>query len=377
MTPLGTGSHPHVDLLVVGAGVVGLAHAAAAVERGVSVAVVERDERCVGASIRNFGHASITAQADRALELGEAGRQRWITLARQAGFWLSECGTVVLARAEDEAAVLEEFAASRGSDQVRLVDRARIADHLPSYDEAAVRAAYLPLDLRLDPREAIPALAAWLVRSGVRFHWSTTVGRVSDGVVETSRGSMTADHVVACVGHDLDRIAPEVAEEYDVRRCHLQMLEVEPPGSGVLVPALLSGLSMLRYPALRSCPSAQRVRDRIRRDDPALLDHELNLMATRRPDGHLVLGDSHHYDRTPSPFDSEEVSDLLLREGCRLLGTDALRVRRRWRGTYASSPRTGIVVHHRDPRSHLVSVTSGIGMTVALGLGAEVVDALG
>lgn len=368
---------PHVDLLVVGAGIVGLAHAAAALERGMSVAVVERDERCVGASIRNFGHASITAQSDRSLELGLAGRSRWIALSRAAGFWLSECGTVVLARSDDEVDVLEEFAAARDADQVRLVDRADIGDHLPSYDAEALRAAFLPLDLRVDPREAIPAIAAWLERSGARFHWSTTLAGVADGVAETSRGTMTADHVVVCVGHDVDRIAPEVAAEFDVLRCYLQMLEVEPPTSMALEPALLSGLSMLRYPALRSCPSAERVRARIRRDDPAFLDNELNLMVTRRPDGNLVLGDSHHYARTPDPFESEAVADLLLREGRKLLGADALRVRRRWRGVYASSRLTDNLVSSLDARSHLVSVTSGIGMTVALGLATEVIASLG
>ena len=365
-----------LDVLVVGAGVVGLAHAAAARARGLSVAVVDRDERCVGASIQNFGHVSITAQADRALALGRAGRDLWISLARRAGFWLSESGTVVVARAEDEAAVLEELAAERGSEEVQLIDRTRLAELVPTHDPSVVRAAFLPRDLRVDPRTAIPALAAWLAEQGVTFHWSTTVGDVADGVAQTSRGTITADHVIICVGHDLDRVAPDVADELDLQRCSLQMLEVESPSPEVLRPALLSGLSMLRYPAMQACPSAVSVRDRVRGEDPLLLDHELNLMLTQRPGGTLVLGDSHHYDRTPEPFDAEDVSELLLREGSRLLGVESLRVLHRWRGTYASSPKTGLVVRSMDPRSHLVSVTSGIGMTVAPAVGDEVVAGL-
>ena len=50
------------DLLVVGAGIVGLAHAQAAATRGLRVIVVERDHRCVGASIRNFGFITVTGQ---------------------------------------------------------------------------------------------------------------------------------------------------------------------------------------------------------------------------------------------------------------------------------------------------------------------------
>ena len=50
------------DLVVVGAGIVGLAHAYTAAKRGLQVCVVERDAACVGASIRNFGFITVTGQ---------------------------------------------------------------------------------------------------------------------------------------------------------------------------------------------------------------------------------------------------------------------------------------------------------------------------
>src|SRR5215469_1066835 len=98
------------DLVVVGAGVVGLAHAIEGHARGLSVVVVERDARSIGASVRNFGHVGTTLHGGEAATYAAATRDRWLSLAAKAGFELLEVGTVLVARSDAELAVLEEFA---------------------------------------------------------------------------------------------------------------------------------------------------------------------------------------------------------------------------------------------------------------------------
>ena len=56
------------EVVVVGAGIVGLAHAYHARDLGLSVVVVDRDDHATGASVRNFGHGCVTAQAGVALD---------------------------------------------------------------------------------------------------------------------------------------------------------------------------------------------------------------------------------------------------------------------------------------------------------------------
>jgi FAD dependent oxidoreductase TIGR03364 len=367
---------PRCDLVVVGAGIVGLAHAVEAVRRGLSVTVVERDERAVGASVRNFGHVCVTAQAGRALRLATAARRRWIELGAAAGFWVGETGTVVAARADDEMAVLAELAAER-DDDVRLLDAAALRALAPVSGEGLLGGAHLGLDLRVDPRQAVPALARWVAtQPGVRMLWSTSLLAVEPGVVRTSRGPIEAAQAVVCVGHDVDRLFPAVATEADLRRCALHMLQVAAPGGRRYSPAVLTGTSLLRYAAFGKCPSAVDVRRRLECEAPELLAADVNLMFTQRPDGDLTIGDTHHRDHTVDAFQDEALDDLLLAETARLLGVDRLTVRRRWQGIYATAPGEFLVATPVEA-ARVVSVTTGIGMTTALGLAPEVLDDLG
>jgi hypothetical protein len=151
------------------------------------------------------------------------------------------------------------------------------------------------------------------------------------------------------------------------------MLEVAPPGDARIGPAVLTGTGMLRYSAFAAMPSAAAVRAEMQQRQPDLLEAGVNLMLTQRPGGSLVLGDTHHYDYTHQPFDDEDVAGLLLSEGARLLGAP-LTVRRRWRGIYAESAATDFLIAAPCPGARVVAVTSGIGMTTALGLAATVLD---
>ncbi|WP_253426568.1 FAD-dependent oxidoreductase [Pseudomonas sp. GGS8] len=52
----------HSDMLIVGAGILGLSLAYAAARRGLKVNVFERSATPLGASVRNFGQALVTGQ---------------------------------------------------------------------------------------------------------------------------------------------------------------------------------------------------------------------------------------------------------------------------------------------------------------------------
>ncbi len=358
------------DVLVVGAGIAGLSHAIAAVERGLSVTVIDRDARAVGASIRNFGHACVTAQTGELYELAQVAREKWLRYGALAGFFHAESGALAIARTAAESAVLDELSASRDTGQVRLLTAAEARGQLgATSDPTIVGGALLRDDLRVDPREAVGALAAWLSdQPGVEFSWRTGYLGASDGVVHTSRGDFRAARTIVCVGHDLDLVAPALAERYQVERCALQMARVEAPDGLTISPAVLTGTSMLRYPAFAETDAAAALRAEMAARHPELVDIVANVMFTQRPDGTLIVGDSHRYGVTQDPFLAESTSSTLLDAIAQILGVAELRVVERWQGVYASSPQQPFVIAELAPGVTAAIVTSGVGMTISLGL---------
>lgn len=373
-TPTGLG---HYDVVVVGAGIVGLAHAWYANLQGLRTAVVERNDQAVGASIRNFGHACITAQSGITREYAEVARSDWLHFGSVADAWVQEAGTVVVARTEAEEAVLSEFAAER-SEEVQLLSDKETAATLGRSAAGIRSGAFMPRDLRIDPIDAIPRLARYLSAQGVDFFFDTNVGTVGTGQVQTSRGTLSASHLVLAVGHDVDRFFPDLAETFVVERCRLRMLEIEPPRGIRLQPAVFTGSSLLRYDAFRQLDSIEAVQTSIQRSHPELLEHDVNHMITQRPDGTLIVGDTHHRDKLEIPFESERSDQLLISETARLFDVNeaSLAIRRRWRGVYASSSLTNFICETPLPNVRVAAVTSGIGMTTSFGFARHSLELL-
>lgn len=364
------------DLLVIGGGIVGLSHAWSALRRGMSVTVVEADERPVGASVRNFGHCCITGQTGELGELADAGRESWLRAAQDAGFWIREAGAHVVASRPEELAVLEEARRGTGADRIRMVDAEEMRRVLgrhrrPQSPSAAaiLGGAALPGDLRVDPRAATDRLAASVdAHPRGRVLRRTRALAVDDHGVLTSRGRVDGDHTVIAVGHHLGDLLPGLADSAEVQQCALSMALVEAPEGFTSDAAVLTGTSLLRYDTFSRTAAAEQLRARIAVEAPELLEVGANVMFARRPDGTVIVGDSHRYAGTVDPFLDEQTSQLLLDAVADVLGVDGLRVRQRWQGVYAHSAARPLVVEAVDSRTTAVTVTTGVGMTVAFGL---------
>ncbi len=363
------------DLAVVGAGIVGMACALAAARQGKRVVVIDRDAQANGASIRNFGFVTVTGQARGDMwRRAQRTRDIWSEVAPQAGVPILHRGLLMTARRPEAVAVLEAFLATEMGEGCRLIGRDEVRRLHPHLAGAGLQAAlWSPHDLRVESREAIPRLAAWLQAShGVRFLWGAAALSVETGRVATTHGGIAASAVVVCPGDDLFTLFPERVAAAGVTRCKLQMLKLADPGFR-LSSAVMSDLGLGRYAGYAALPEARQLGERLAVEQPKHLAHGVHLIVVQNADGSLVVGDSHHYAPTPDPFSHQQVDDLILEEFAAVFGRAAPSVTERWTGTYASAPDRTVLVDTPMAGVRLVMVTTGAGASTGFALGEEVV----
>lgn len=365
----------HFDIAVVGAGIVGLGHALAAIGRGLSVAVIEREAQAIGASIRNFGFVTVTGQR-RGATWSRARRSAavWKELEGKAGVSVLQRGLMLVARRPEGAPILEAFLGTEMGSGCELLTATAARTRMPALANASITAALCsPHDLRVESRDAIPQLTRYLESQGVVFLWSTAVRGIDTPIVSTARGEIRADAVVVCPGDDLTSLYPERISAYGVTRCRLQMLRLAPPRIDIESP-VMTDLSLVRYRGYADLPECADLHARLKIEQAEYLANGVHLIVAQSADGSLVVGDSHHYASSPEPFASEAVDRLILNEYEALFGP-APPVRERWVGTYASANEDMFRDAPAD-RVRLVMVTSGTGASTAFAIAEETLDEL-
>lgn len=368
--------HQPRRLAIVGAGIMGLAHALAAARRGDQVTVYERDTRALGASVRNFGLGLLLGQPlDERFELAQRSRTIWLELLGAMGLWHKTGGSLTVAQDPAQWAVLQAFQSCAGHTySTQLID----ARALERQGLNGLGALQSPHEIALWSRDVLPALARWLAeRHGVRFEFGTQVHGIELPRLHTSRGVREAEQVIVCSGHEFQTLYPEAFAPLSLRRCTLQMLRLADPGLR-FAPSLMTGLSALHYPSFTQRRELQAplavLREQIAQQDPQLLEQGLHLIVQQGADGSLIVGDSHRYGSDAEPFLCEDTERRLLALATNLLGRP-LSVLERWQGVYASGPRPYEILRPAD-EVLAVCITSGVGMSIGLALAEQTLQKL-
>ncbi len=371
-------SENKADLAIIGAGIVGLAHALAAAKRGHRVVLFERTPQAQGASIRNFGMIWPIGQSpgpihQRALHT----RQHWLDLAPKADLWLAQTGSLHLAYADDEYAVLTEFAtlAPDLGYQVELLDQDGVLARSSAVQKTNLKGGlWSPTELCVDPREAIAALPVYLEREyGVALRFSTPVHHIDLPHIHTPSETWTVDRALVCNGADFETLYPEIFAQSGLTRCKLQMMRTAPqPNDWQLGPMLAAGLTLRHYAAFKECPSLSAYAQRITAERPEVDRWGIHVMASQNGRGEITIGDSHEYGWAVDPFDKPEIDQLVLDYLQTFLAAPELQIAQRWHGVYAKHPDRADFIADPAPDVKIVNGVSGAGMTTAFGLAEEI-----
>lgn len=365
---------------IVGGGIIGLAYATVAADRGHRVTLFERDRTAIGASVRNFGMLWPIGQALTPSQ-GTAIRSlaRWRRLAAETDLWLHRCGSLHVAHEDDELEVLRQFqtAASSAGIECRLLEPAEVLELSPIVNPSGLRGGLAsPSEAGVDPRRSVAAIASHLAgRRDVAIHFATGVTEVAAGRLRTTDGRIHGfDRIVVCGGSDVESLYPGMLVYQGIRRCKLQMMAT-PPHPVRIGPFLAGGLTLRHYANFSDCPALDTVKSRIAARHPELDRFGIHVMIAQNRDGSLILGDSHEYDERIGPFDKADIDDLILRELRRIARLPAWTITERWHGVYGKHPSLPIV--RTEPESGVcVRVgTGGAGMTMSFGFAEEDWDA--
>ena len=252
------------DLVVVGAGIVGLATARAVLQArpGAKVVILDKEGSIAGHQTgRNSGviHAGVYYKpGSEKARFCTAGREAMVEFCKDNGVAHQICGKVVVATSQEELgplATLEERCAAN-SVPVERIGAGRLRELEPH--ATGIAALHVKVTGIADYPGVCTVMARQLVDAGAEMRLGTAVlsgtDRTEGIVVHTDGGDIVADRVVSCAGLQSDRVAraisgPDGANGMQIVPFRGEYFELAPSKTH-LVRALIYPVPDARFPFL-------------------------------------------------------------------------------------------------------------------------------
>lgn len=367
--------------IVIGAGIVGLATARALSLRGIKVTVFERNERAVGASIRNFGMVWPIGQPNGALfERAMLSRSIWKEIAAEAGIWHDEVGSLHMAYHDDELRVMEEYVEiNKDIRGVALLTPDETLATSPAVNPDGLKGSvWSGTEMIVESRVAVGQIAGYLSEKfGVTFYWNTAIAEIKDTTVRSGNRTWAADEIYVCSGVEFETLYPELFAVAPITKCKLQMMRIAAQPNGWRIgPSLCGSLSMVHYPGFQVAPSLPQLRERYNNEFAEYLKWGIHVMASQNHTGELTIGDSHEYGLVHDPFDKDFINKMILDYLYTFTRLKDTHVIQSWHGILPklTNGQTELVLQP----SHNVTIINGLGgngMTLSFGLCEQLIAA--
>jgi FAD dependent oxidoreductase TIGR03364 len=363
--------------IIIGAGIVGLATARALATRGYRVTVFERNERAVGASIRNFGMIwPIGQQTGPLFERAMLSRSIYKQICTEADIWHNEVGSLHLAYQDDELQVIAEYVeANQMHRDCALLTPAQTLERSGAVNPDGLKGAlWSGEEMIVESRVAVGEIAKYLTEKyDVEFHWNTAINRIDYPKVISGGQAWEADEIFVCSGADFETLYPGLFTATNITKCKLQMMRlVAQPDGWRIGPSLCGGLSMIHYPGFQVAPSLPQLKKRYEEQYAEQLQWGIHVMVSQNGGGELTIGDSHEYGLVHDPFDKEFINHLITEYLHTFANFKDWRLMQSWHGIYPkmTNGQSELIVE-AEPGVTVINGLGGNGMTLSFGLCEE------
>lgn len=377
------------DIAVVGGGILGAFHAFHALEKGLSVALFEKNNAPQGATVRNFGQVVPSGMNQKWQILGRKSLGIYKSIQKQFDISLRQNGSVYLASNAEEMTLLEELAAiNKNNDYTsQLLTAEQCRDRYAGLRADYVKGGLLfPEEVSLEPHVAIHRILHFLrEQRGLAYFPNTQIGAIDVAgdtctLLDTHGGQTQAERVLVCGGHEFRTLFPEMYQKSDLVAVKLQMLELAEQPTQRFEGNILTGLSIRRYEAFSECPSWAGIKAAEPADSPEKR-WGIHILFKQTTSGSVILGDSHEYADAAQADDlgfdlRDDINDLMLQRAADIFDLQNWTVKRRWWGIYSQCKHTDIFQATIQGRIHVVTGIGGKGMTGSAGFAAEHISTL-
>ncbi|WP_299104332.1 TIGR03364 family FAD-dependent oxidoreductase [uncultured Tenacibaculum sp.] len=372
------------DLIVVGGGVLGTFHAYHASKKGLIVAILEKDSKPQGATVRNFGQVVPSGMNVKWQNYGRESLAIYKEIQSQFDVSIRQNGTIYLASNEEEVQLIEELYQINKSNSYHseLLTKEQCLNKYAGLRADYCKAGlFFPEEVTVEPRVMINRLHEFMLENGmIDIFYRTSVVHVDEAneVVEltTAMGEVfKADKTIICNGSDFKALYPTIFNESDLVVSKLQMLRTKPQKNYRLDGSILTGLTIRRYEAFEECPSWNSIK---LKEDPNSFEKKygVHILFKQAVDGSVIIGDSHEYADAKNIDDlgfdlNEEIDDFMITEAKKIIDLPNYQIQQRWAGFYSQCKTTDLFQHTVGNNIHIVTGIGGKGMTGSAGFSKE------
>ncbi len=377
------------DLLVIGAGILGIFHAYHALKRGFTVALIEQNKMPRSASTRNFGQIVPSGMNSQWQAYGRRSLEIYKELQSATDISLRPQGSIYVASDQEELGLLEELSVRNKEQEYpsQLLTRQSCLQGWPALQPNYCKGGlFFRQEVSLDARVAAHRIIGLMEEQmGLDFFPARTVIEADSGgrlvALRAADGSrFSGMQAVVCNGSDFQKLFPDIFRQSDLQVTKLHMLRTAPQPSQRIRSNILTGRSIRRYESFRECPSYTAVKAKEPTDSYAMR-YGIHILLTQNEDGSVVLGDSHEYadaknqDELGYEIDNR-INRFMMEEAMQIFKLQSWKIDSAWYGIYSQCKDQDIFRHSVDERMHIVTGIGGKGMTASPGFAEAQIEQL-